>query len=62
MSRMTVEEATKRLADLAIEIERHTTAIWLAEREREEVRSDLRRALHASGESLRDPTPQTSAA
>lgn len=45
---MTVDEATKRLADLAIEIERHNTAIWMAERERDEVRTELRRALNAA--------------
>jgi hypothetical protein len=59
---MTTDEAMQRLANLAIEIERHQTAIWLAERERDEVRSDLRRTLYASGESLRDPPPQASAA
>jgi hypothetical protein len=52
---MNVDEAMQRLANLAIEIERHQTAIWMAERERDEARTDLRRALNASGEALRDP-------
>lgn len=50
---MTVDEAMQRLANLAIEIERHQTAIWMAERERDEVRADLRRGLNASGEPSR---------
>jgi hypothetical protein len=57
---MTADEAMQRLAALATEIERHQTAIWLAEQEREEVRTELRRALHAS--SGQPPEPATYAA
>jgi hypothetical protein len=45
---MSVDEAMQRLANLATEIERHQTGIWLAERERDEVRTELRRALNSS--------------
>jgi hypothetical protein len=52
---MTADEALKRLAVLATEIERHQTAIWLAEQERAEVRTELRRALYASGGEASQP-------
>ena len=52
---MTADEALQRLAALATEIERHQTAIWLAEQEREEVRTELRRALYASGSQASPP-------
>jgi hypothetical protein len=39
----TSETVYKRLAEVAVELERHAAAIWLLEREREELRSELRR-------------------
>jgi hypothetical protein len=59
---MTVEEATQRLASLAIEIEKANTTIWLLEREREKVRTELRRALHASPRVAPQPSAEAPAA
>ena len=39
----TPEAVYLRLAEVAVELERHSVAIWLLEREREELRSELRR-------------------
>ena len=50
---MSTDEATQRLATLTVEIERLHTAIWLAEREREEIRTELRRALHIADQPTR---------
>jgi hypothetical protein len=40
-------ELEQRLADIERQIEGHRTAIWLAERDRDEARHELRRLLHA---------------
>ena len=42
---MTVE-LMARLTAIAAELERHATAIWLLERERDELRTQLRRSLN----------------
>jgi hypothetical protein len=54
---MTADEIMQRLAELSVEIERHQTAIWLADREREELRRKLRRALIASPGEASQPLP-----
>jgi hypothetical protein len=40
-------EIERRLAELAAEIEQEQTRIWLAEHQREQLRHELRRAIHA---------------
>lgn len=42
-------ELEQRLIDLEREIEVHRTGIWLAEHEREQLRTELRRLMHADG-------------
>ncbi len=42
---MTADAIVQRLTAIAAEIEEHTTATWLLEREREELRYLLRKAL-----------------
>ena len=46
---MTRPEIDQRLIELAAEIEKAQTAIWLCEFEREQLRNELRRLIH--GES-----------
>jgi hypothetical protein len=40
---MTPEDLYQRLASIAVELERLGTSVWLLERERDEVRGQLRR-------------------
>jgi hypothetical protein len=47
MSADCADDLMQRLAKLAVEIERHQTAIRLAENEREELRTQLRLSLNA---------------
>ena len=44
---MSTDAILARLTALAAEIEQHSTGIWLLERERDELRGQLRRALNA---------------
>ena len=44
---MTRAEIEQRLIDLEREIEQHRTGVWLAEFEREQLRTELRRHLQA---------------
>lgn len=46
---MTRAELEQRLLELERSIEASRTAIWLAEHEREQLRFELRRLLHAEG-------------
>ncbi|MEA3196292.1 MAG: hypothetical protein QOF32_344 [Gammaproteobacteria bacterium] len=46
---MTRAEIEQRLIDLERQIEQHRTGIWLAEFEREQLRTKLRRLMHAEG-------------
>jgi hypothetical protein len=40
---MSAEELYARLAEITVAIEKHAAATWLLERERDEVRAQLRR-------------------
>jgi len=44
-----------RLTEIAAEIERHATGIWLLEREQDELRAELRRALNPISPTLEAP-------
>jgi len=43
IDQMSPEDLYQRLASIAVEIERLGTSVWLLERERDEVRAQLRR-------------------
>ncbi|MGO8977213.1 MAG: hypothetical protein ACLQJ0_16085 [Steroidobacteraceae bacterium] len=43
LDHMTPEDLYQRLASIAVELERLGTSVWLLERERDEVRGQLRR-------------------
>jgi hypothetical protein len=55
---MTRTEIESRLIELERAIEQHRTSIWLAEFEREQLRTELRRHLQAESNSLPLPPPQ----
>ena len=46
MAAVSTDSIFARLTEIATEIERHATGIWLLEREREELRTQLRRTLN----------------
>jgi hypothetical protein len=48
---VTRPEIEQRLIDLEHEIEKHRTGIWLAEHDRETLRQELRRLIHAEGKA-----------
>lgn len=48
---MTRAEIEQRLTDLERSIEGHRTAIWMAERERDELRFELRRFMQADAKA-----------
>jgi hypothetical protein len=54
---MTADEIYQRLAQIAVDLERISADAWSLERERERLRTDLRRALSTSPNQAPQPQP-----